>query len=104
MDSVAQPFSTKSRIFNTTVWHVVDSKCRNVAGNKSANFKFVVGLKNQSGVAGEESSLQSISRTVHLLQRGGEIIVRLKRHNRRKNFLAIHFHVGFGAGQHGRLE
>src|SRR5580692_1323633 len=83
---------------------MIDAESGNVSGNQAADIEFVVGLKDEFGVAREKSSLQAVGGTVDLLQRCGEVVVRLDGHDRRKNFLAIHFHVGLGAGKHGRLE
>ena len=83
---------------------MVDAEGGNVTGDQAADFKFVIGLKDECGVTGKKSGLQAVGGTVDLLQRGREIVIRLNRHNRRKNFLAIHFHVGLGAGQHGGFK
>src|SRR5208282_2245703 len=104
LNRVAQALASKSRIFDAAVGHMVYAKSGNVAGDQASDFEFVVRLKNEFGVAGEKPGLQAIGGIVDLFQRGGEIVVGLDGHDRRKNFLAIHFHVGLGAGKHSGLE
>src|SRR5208282_3904545 len=104
LNRVAQTFASQSGIFNAAIGHVVDAEGGNVAGDQASDFEFVVGLKDELGIAGKKPGLQAVGGTVDLFQRGSEIAIGLDGHNRRKDFLAIHFHVGLGAGEYGGFE
>src|SRR5208283_3680777 len=57
LNRVAQTLASQAGIFDATIRHVVDAKGGNVAGDQTADFKFVVGLKNEFGVAREKARL-----------------------------------------------
>ena len=48
--------------------------------------------------------LQAVVGVVDAAQRFVEILVRLDGHDGAENFLAVHFHVRLGAGQHRRIN
>ena len=79
-------------------------KLRDVSGDDAADFEFFVGLEEQFCVAGENAGLHAIRRVVDLAQGLVEIFVGLDGHDRAENFLAVHFHVGLGAGENCRLD
>ena len=67
----------------------------------AADFQFFEGLKQQLRIAREHAGLQAISGMVDLAQGLIEIFIGLDGHDRTEDFLAVDFHLGLGAGEHG---
>src|SRR3989440_12553900 len=83
---------------------MIDAEGGDVAGDDASDLKFLVGVKQQLDVAGEDSSLQAVRRVVDLAHGGVEIVVGLDRHDRGENFLAVYLHIRTRAGEDSRLE
>src|SRR5262249_57639555 len=66
--------------------------------------QFWGGVEEEFGVGRKDAGLHTIGRIVDLAQNLVKVGVGLDRHDRAEDFLAVHFHVRFGAGQHGGLD
>ena len=103
-DGVTQALAAEAGIFDAAVGHVIDAERGNVTGDDAADFEFFVGLEEQLRIAGEDAGLHAVGGVVDLAKGLIEIRVRLDGDYGTENFLAVHFHVGLGAGQDRGLD
>src|SRR3954462_7986684 len=71
-DRVLEAFPAQPGIFHAAVRHVVDGECGAVPQDKPADLEFVIGAKDQAGVVGEQTRLQSVGGPVDAFERIGE--------------------------------
>src|SRR5215472_2804391 len=100
-DGVAEAFAAEARIFDATVWHLVDTETGNVAHDEAADLKLLKRGLDQESILRQQSRLQSIGGVVDVTERLFKRLIRLNRDHRAKDLGAVHPHVSRRTGEHG---